>query len=170
MLVKPLSNVILAIAPGQREFGIAVFANADLVYFSVKTVKNRKSKKLLFKEITVILQNLFDSFPVKIVVIKSVSQYQKLSANLVKIVKQIEVESKRTGLPLVEVSLEQIKSVLCNDDKTTQKRAFESLLILHPELERYWNRPNKWQNDYYAFLFSAVAVGVVYLKTHSKSH
>jgi hypothetical protein len=40
-------------------------------------------------------------------------------------------------------------------------------LASYPELEQYWNRPNKWQNDYYAFLFSAVAVGAVYLKSLS---
>lgn len=168
MRIDSSSNVILAIAPGQRELGIAVFVNDDLIYFSVKTVKNRKSKRLLLKEITEILQNLFDGFSIKIVVTKAVSQYQRLSPNLDKIVEQVKMESQQRGLQVFEVTLEQIKSTLCRDKKSTQKKAFETLLISYPELKRYWSRPNKWQNDYYAFLFSAVAVGTVYLKSLSE--
>lgn len=161
-------NVILAIAPGKRELGIAIFVGVDLVYVSVKTFKHRKSIKPLLKEITGILQKLFESFSVKMVVTKAISQYQKLSPDLERIVERIKFESKQKNL-LREVTLEEIKSVLCKSEKATEKKAFESLLVSYPELKRYWNRPNKWQNDYYAFLFSAVAVGAVYLKTLSES-
>jgi hemoglobin-like flavoprotein len=71
-------------------------------------------------------------------------------------------------LPLIEITLEQIKTELCKNENQTQKKSFESLLIEYPELRRFWNRPNKWQNDYYSFLFSAVAVGAVFLKTRPK--
>ncbi|HSK73515.1 MAG TPA: hypothetical protein VK892_17595 [Pyrinomonadaceae bacterium] len=161
-------NVILAIAPGKRELGIAVFAGADLVYASVKTLRYRKSNRRSLKEITGILQKLFESFAVKTVVIKSISQYQKRSPDLEKIAGRIKSESAKNNLETGEVTLEQIKLVLGKDKTPTEKKAFEALLESYPQLERYWNRPNKWQNDYYAFLFSAVAAGAVYLKTHSK--
>lgn len=67
-------NVILAIAPGKRELGIAVFADTDLVYVSVKTIRQRKSRRGLLKEITEILQKLFESFAVNTVI-------KNLSAN-----------------------------------------------------------------------------------------
>lgn len=158
-------TVILAIAPGKRELGVAVFVADDLVYVSVKTIRHRKSRKLLLGEITDILEKLFEGFPIKIVVTKSITQYQKLSPDLERIVKRIKIESDRKGLQVIGITLEQIKSVLCKDEKATEKKAFESLLTEYPQLENYWDRPNKWQNDYYAFLFSAVAVGAVYLKT-----
>lgn len=161
-------NLILAIAPGKRELGIAVFVERDLVYVSVKTIRQRKSRRGLLKEITGILQRLFQSFAVKTVVIKSISQYQKRSPDLEKIAEWIKAESVKNNLETEEVTLEQIKFVLGNSHTSTEKKAFEAMLATYPELKRYWNRPNKWQNDYYAFLFSAVAAGVVYLKTHSK--
>lgn len=158
-------NVILAIAPGKRELGIAVFTGADLVYVSVKTIRHRKSRKLLLREIAAILRQLFEEFSITIVVIKAITQYQKLSPDLKRIVARIRFESDQEGLQVIGITLEQIKSVICKDEKATEKKAFETLLADYPQLEKYWNRPNKWQNDYYAFLFSAVAVGAVYLKT-----
>lgn len=159
------SRVILAIAPGKREFGIAVFVGTDLTYASVKTLRKDPLKKSLFESITGMLQKIFENFSIEIVVVKAISQYQKLSPDLDKIIKRIKFEGQRKNLPVVEVSIEQIKAVLGNGEKITEKRAFEALIESYPELEKYRNRPNKWQNDYYAFLFSAVAVGVVYLKT-----
>ena len=158
--------ILLAIAPGKRELGIAVFVGADLIYASVKTIRQRGAGKFLFKEITCILQKIFKDFSIKVVVIKAISQYQKLSPNIEMIVERIKFESAEKGLKAEEIKLEEIKCVLCKSKKGTEKRAFEMLLMTYPELKRFWQRPNKWQNDYYAFLFSAVAVGAVYLKTH----
>jgi RNase H-fold protein (predicted Holliday junction resolvase) len=158
-------NVILAIAPGKRELGIAVFVGADLVSASVKTIRRRKSRKLLLREIAVILRQLFEEFSITIVVIKAITQYQKLSPDLKRIAERIKLEADQKDLQVIGITLEQIKSVLSKDEKATEKKAFETLIEDYPQLEKYWNRPNKWQNDYYAFLFSAVAVGAVYLKT-----
>lgn len=162
-------NVVLAIAPGKRELGVAVFSGARLLDASIKTIRNQKSKKSLSKEIAGIMEKLFQDFPIRIVVIKAISQYQRLSPDLESIVACIKFESEREGLQITNITIEQIKSELCEDEKATEKRAFKALLASYPELKRYWNRPNKWQKDYYAFLFSAVAVGVVYLKTINKS-
>lgn len=170
MQMNSSTNVILAIAPGKREFGVAVFSGINLLYFSVKTIKNQKSKKSLSKEITRILGKIFQDFAVTVVVIKAISQYQKLSPDLERIVEHIKFEARQKGLQSAEITIEQIKLVLGKGDKPTEKQAFKMLLASHPELKRFWNRPNKWQNDYYAFLFSAVAVGLVYLKTHSESN
>ncbi len=141
-------NVTLAIAPGKRELGIAVFAGVDLVYVSVKTIRHRKSNNSLMKEVTGILQILFKGFSVKIVVCKAISPYQKLSPDIERIVERIEFESREKGLQIIEITIEQIKSELCKSEKPTEKKAFETLLVSYPELRRYWNRPNKWQNDY----------------------
>lgn len=161
-----MNNVTLAIAPGKR-VGIAVFSGFDLIYIEVKTIKHQKSNKNIFEEITVLLKKLFQEFSINAVVIKAVSQYQKLSPVLDEVVGHIKSKCGQHALRAVEITLEQIKSELCKTGKPTQKKAFESLLAAFPQLEQYWNRPNKWQNDYYAFLFSAVAVGAVYLKTVS---
>jgi RNase H-fold protein (predicted Holliday junction resolvase) len=164
------TKFILAIAPGKREFGVAVFSAFEPVYVSVKTIRNQKSKENSLEKMSSILRKLFEEFSIGLVVTKSISQYQKLSPDLERIVEHIRFEAIRNGLQVVEITVEQIKSELCKNENPTEKRAFEMLLASYPELERYWNRPNKWQNDYYAFLFSAVAVGAVYLNTLSQKN
>lgn len=156
-------QIILAIAPGNREFGVAVFIGAELLYYSVKTLN---PKKHLPPQVSGLLRKFFRWFSPQVVVLKSINQYQKLSDNLELIVGQIRVEAEQNNLQVIEISFEQIKRELYPKRKSTQKKAFKSLVNDYPELKRFWNRPNKWQNDYYAFLFSAVAVGAVYLKTH----
>lgn len=167
MQMNSSPQAVLAIAPGKRELGIAVFVGADLVYFAVKTIRNRRASNLLQKEVDGILRKLFRNFSVKTVITKSISRYQKLSSDLESIAEHIKSESRKRDLRVREISLEQIKSVFGQNRKITQKKAFETLLTFYPQLRRYWHRPNKWQNDYYAFLFSAVAVGAVYVKTFS---
>ena len=160
--------MMLAVEPGKRELGLAVFNGTELVSFSVKTIRNRKSKRHSFKEINFMMQKLFTGFTVRMVVIKAISQYQKLSPDLESVAARIKFESAQKNLPVAEITLDQIKSVLGHGERSTEKKAFETLLENYPELQMYWNRPNKWQSDYYAFLFSAVAAGVVYLKTSAR--
>lgn len=157
------TNITLAIAPGKRHLGVAVFSGADLIYVGIKSIRSQESKERLLEDVAGILKKLFQEFSIGFVAIKAVSQYQKLSLTLDEIVERINRESRQHGLETAEITLEQIKSALCKTGKPTQGKAFETLLAFYPELARYWDRPNKWQNDYYALLFSAVAVGVVCL-------
>ena len=163
-------KIILAIAPGKRELGIAVFNNTELVYSSVKTIGQGKSADSLYPQVVSAIQSLFEGFAPNIVVVKAVSQYQKLSPDLEKIAGRIRLEAARINLETREITLEEIKSELCKTEEmgATEKKAFRKIITVYPELRKYWNRPNKWQNDYYAFLFSAVAAGAVYLKMLSE--
>jgi len=122
-------DIILAIAPGKRELGIAVFIGADLVYTSVKTIRQRKSRKFLLEDVTGVLQKLFEGFSIKTVVTKTISQYQKLSPDLETVVERVKFEAAQKGLQTVEITLEEIKSILCKSKKGTEKKAFEMLLM-----------------------------------------
>lgn len=164
------TKFILAIAPGKRELGVAVFSGFDLIYVSVKTIRCQESKECSIEKMNGILQKLFKEFSIDIIVTKAISQYQKLSPDLERIVECIKSGANQKELPVIDVSVEQINAELCRSGSSTEKKAFKKLVASYPELKRYWNRPNKWQNDYYAFLFSAVAVGAVYLNTLSQKN
>jgi RNase H-fold protein (predicted Holliday junction resolvase) len=103
-------QTILAIAPGKREIGVAVFDGSDLIYASVKTLRNRASTPALLKEITSVLQKVFDGFPIRIVVIKEISPYQRLSADIEIITRHIKYELSKNGFEVAEITLDQIKS------------------------------------------------------------
>ncbi len=110
-----------------------------------------------------LLDALFEQYSLQSIVLKQVNQYQQTSPDLRSIVSQIKMQAESKHIRVEEISLMQVKSLLCKDGKPTQKKAFQTAAALYPELRQFQNRPNKWQNDYYAYIFSATAVGLVYL-------
>lgn len=167
--MKSLSKTILAIAPGKREFGIAVFNGIELAHFSLRTVKSKRSKKLLKTEIVEMMQECITTFQPQVIAIKTISQYQQKSMILKSILRIVERQAEACKIPWIGISTNQVKAMLSNDEKSTQRKAFENLTIFYPELRQFTDRPNKWQNEYYHNLFSAVSVGLVVLRSLSKS-
>ncbi len=163
--MKSASQIILAIAPGNREFGIAVFCGYELIYFAVRTLSHRRSAALQKEEITELLSELFACFKPQFIALKAVNKYQQTSVALKEIVKLIKRQAKARRIPVTEISLEQVKSFVADAEKQTQKKTFQTLTNMYPELQQFAGRPNRWQNEYYHNLFSAVSVGVVYLKS-----
>ncbi len=157
------SPVVLAIAPGTRECGVAVFEGFKLIYYGVKTsylFNIRQREKI---SIPKLIDDLFKQYSLQSIVLKEVNQYQQTSPGLRLVVNQIKMQAESKHIRVKEISLRQVKSLLCKDGKQTQKKAFETVANLYPELRQFQNRPNKWQNDYYAYIFSATAVGLVCL-------
>lgn len=166
--MKSRSKKILAIAPGNRTFGIAVFDGVELAHFRLCSLYSNQSSKLLQREIVKLIQGCILTFRPHAVAVKAISQYQKKSAILRSTARTIERQVDRSHIALTQVSLDQVKAVLCKCEKPTQIKAFEHLTVLYPELKRYFDLRHKWQNEYYHNLFSAVAVGVVLLRSFSK--
>lgn len=159
----------MAIAPSKKFFGVAVSSGAELTHFSVRRLPNETSKKLLKDVIPSLTHELIALFSPQVIVVRAASQYQKTSTILRSAIEIIRQEAAVCKLKFTEVSLAEVKLALCDDQRATQKKAFQNLIALHPELRQFADRPNKWQNDYYHNLFSAVSVGVVFLRSLSKS-
>jgi RNase H-fold protein (predicted Holliday junction resolvase) len=159
--------VVLAIAPGTREWGIAIFEGFNLIYYGVKTFHHLKSSEDEKTSISKLLDDLSKRHSLQSIIVKQVNQYQQTSLGLTSIVKQIKNLAETKHIRVEEISLVQVKSLLCKNRKTTQKKAFETVANLYPELRQFQNRPNKWQTDYYAYIFSATAVALVYLNNLS---
>ncbi len=158
-LSKPVNT--LALAPGKREFGVAVFTGIDLTYFSLKSLRDMSSEGVLMNETAILIRQLIDNFEPRVIAVKAISQYQLTSSALKLITQVLKHEAEISKIPLIEISLTEIKSMLCNNEKATKEEAFRSLGNIYPELIHFMNRPNKWQNEYYNNLFTAVSVGVV---------
>ncbi len=157
------SPVVLAIAPGTRECGVAMFEGFKLIYYGVKTSHPLNSIQRGNISISKVLDDLFEQYTLKSIVLKQINQYQQTSPGLKLLVSQIKRQAELKHIRVEEISLTQVKTLFCKDGKPTQKKAFQRVAALYPELQQFQNRPNKWQNDYYAYIFSAMAVGLVCL-------
>jgi hypothetical protein len=166
--MKSATKNILAIAPGRREFGVVVFCGNELTYFAVRNLQNRHSEKLLKNEVGKLVRRMIAFSQPEIIAVKAVSQYQKPSATLKVIVRIIKQQAAVNQILVAEISLNEIKAALCDDEKPMQKKAFQKLAAMYPELRQFSNCSTRWQTEYYHNLFAAVAVGVVCFKSLSK--
>lgn len=161
--MKTNPPVVLAIAPGTREFGVAIFHGFELVYFAVRNFRRELTAKHINREIPNLLKELCQPRKPQILALKEINQYQRASSKLLSIVGCIKQQAYSNEIPVVEISLAQIKGLLGDGKKPTQAKVFQKVAALYPELRQYRNRPSRWQSEYYACIFSAVAVGLVCL-------
>lgn len=161
------SRPVLALAPGKRFFGVAVFRGAELTHFSIRRLRNDKSTTPLKKAISALVNQLLSEFQPQIVVVRSQSKYQKLSTTVGSTIRLIEEETNARRVELVAVCLEEIRLILGTGKQSSQKSAFRNLANIYPELKQFLNRPNKAQTEYYHNLLAAVSVGVVFLRSRS---
>lgn len=155
--------ILLAISPGTREFGVAVFHGFELVYFAVKIFKHGTSAKHLRKEVITFWQEFSEHYKPDILALKEINQYQQTSSTLLAIANCFKTQAEKSQVLHMEISLAQIRTLLGNCKKPTNKKVFQRIATLYPELQQYANRPSKGQRNYYAYIFSAVAVGLVCL-------
>lgn len=163
-MTKNKLPIVLAIAPGTREFGVAVFREFELVYFAVKRLKHGTISKHLKSEVIALWRELFESYSPKVLAFKRINQYQQTSQTLLLIAECLKKQAADRQIKTVEISLAQIRLLLGSSHrKPTQKLIFQRITALYPELEQYRNRPSRGQENYYAYILSAVAVGLVCL-------
>lgn len=164
--LKPIK--VLALAPGKREFGLAVFTGIELTYFLLKSFRKTRPEPVLINEVVTLTRELIESYHPGIIAIRAISKYQQTSSFLKQVRKALKHEAAINKVPYTEVTLNQILSRYGNNKNATKKDAFRDLVRLYPELNQFMDRPNYWQDKYYNNLFMAVAVGVFLLKTQNQ--
>ena len=154
------SSTILAIDPGTRELGFAVLAGEELLYYGVKTVTNRKSPSQVLEIVSGFIKKLIESYNPSILAIEKMFVTQKNSALLAVVAEQVKALAREYGLLIFEYAPSSLRKRLCQTGRATKREAARILSLRYSELARYYNRTRMWEQDYYANLFDAIAVGV----------
>ena len=103
---KPIK--ILAINPGTKYLGIAVFHDGDLRDWSIKVMAGKWSQGKLIKAQAIITELLFQYRP-DAIVLKSLNPFRR-SGNLERLVGEIQSISGKKGITIHEYSIEDLKS------------------------------------------------------------
>jgi len=156
-----ISTTILAIAPGTRELGIAVIQNAELLFYGVKTINNRKNPQMILEAISNQIRNLVKKYRPTHLAIEKIITKQSSYALLAVAADQIKSVAKELNLLISEYLAATVRKQLCQTGRATKRETVEVLTTSFPELKRYALRTTKWECDYYGNLFDAVAVGVI---------
>jgi hypothetical protein len=158
-------NRILAICPGTREIGIAVFEDMDLLYYGTKDLgrfRQGNTPHSLAREAARRVEDVIHKYGPQSLVLKQLRPLQCLNSRLVQMTGQIKATGEQRKLLLHEREAITARACLCPYERPTRRRTTIRLAHLYPELSRYVSNVTLWQRHYYAPMFDAIAVGYLF--------
>jgi len=150
---------ILAINPGTRYIGIAVFEGPELLDWRVKVFKGKWSKEKL-KKILASVRLSIERYEPDALVIKRLHRCRS-SANLNLLVTRIKQLARRKGLRAYQYSIKEAETFLIRDYRANKRNLAELLASKYPELMHEFNKEKTNKNSYYLRMFEAVGLGAV---------
>lgn len=158
MHTKPTK--ILAIDPGTREIGVAVLEGEALVYYGVKTIRNRKRPQQVLREAARIINRLIEDYKPSVLAIEKMFLIQKNASLLIVVADEIKATVQAAGLAIYEYAPTAVRKQICQTGKATKRAVAGIIAGRYLELARYLKGKSKWEELYYANMFDAIAVGL----------
>jgi acid stress-induced BolA-like protein IbaG/YrbA len=145
---------ILAINPGSRYLGIAVFMGTELRDWAVRLVRREKIQSLISEYI--------DQYDIHAVALKKLhpSRTSPALRQLVSLVKRI---AKKHGLTLREYSIDEVERALLAQKRQNKRLLMEEVVIRYPFLLSELQREERNKNPYLIRMFETVGIGSVCL-------
>jgi len=152
---------ILAIAPGTRHLGFAIFDGTELVRFGVRSFLGRKTKMRLHSQALVFLDSLSERQHPTMLAIEDVFYVQARSCPaLHSLILLIRHWGKARKLKVVRYLPTTVKAHFCSGKKTRHALA-EAILLRYGFLYTYLKPEKKKTRHYWQQMFDAVALGAL---------
>ena len=152
---------ILAIDPGTKEIGVAVLDEEELIYYAVKTIRDRGTAQKVLRQAVAVVIDLIATHQPDCVAIEKMFVVQKSAALLSVVAEEIKSAARGTGLDVYEYAPTTIRKFICQTGKATKEEVAKIVAGRYPELARHLNSVTRWERKYYANMFDAVAVGLM---------
>ena len=150
---------ILAINPGTRYVGIAVFEGPELLDWRVKVIKGKWSKEKQQK-IMMMLRSFIERHEPDVLAIKKLHRCRS-SVNLNHLTSRIKQLSKRKGLRIHQYSIKDVESFFFPGVKSNKSKLAETLTSKYPFLLHEFKKEKSNKNSYHIRVFEAVSLGAV---------
>lgn len=153
---------VLAIAPGTRHLGVAVFEGAELVRFGVKTFEGKKTAQSLSTRIEEYLEDLYQRhLPATLAVEEVFYAQARLSPLLRPLVTVVKRWGRKKGLRVVSYLPPNVKERMC-PGKRTRRNLAEAVVRRFSFLHSFLKQ-GRTQNaqEYWRQMFDAVALGML---------
>lgn len=155
---------LLAIDPGIRGMGIAVFEDGNLIYHAVEVISGKSSRETLANGRKIILRLIRDFRPQTIVIEKPYFLNNKNSLLHV-LTTQMKSIAVRSEVKVTEIAASTVKKFLTGDGQASKDEVCRAVITRFSELKAYRTRERKWKQRYHQNRFDAVAVGMTFNST-----
>ncbi len=127
---------IIAIDPGTRYQGIAVFQDKKLIFSSVKILYDDGSLKERLKEVENLFFSLIEDYAPDVLVIeRSLFSLTEQSKLLEAIIREIKRLAKKEGIKVCEFSALAVRKIICGDAGADKKNVAKKVSLIYPELK-----------------------------------
>lgn len=154
---------ILAVDPGRRTLGVAVFEDAALRYYAVKTLRVPSTIKSVRRAAAQIIDGLIDTYEITHLVIEQPLVIQRRSQLLAHVISAFKTKARRKGLLINEYAPQAVRRHICKDAHPSKREVAREITARYPELSQYTSFQSRWSILYYEKIFGAVAVGLTAL-------
>jgi len=151
------SHTVLAVNPGTRYLGIAVFRGQQLQDWRVKILKGTWSKEKLKRALTIVSMWI-ERYRPDLVAMKRLHP-SRSSRGLNSLHNQIQKLCLRKKLTLTQYTIKQLEVVFCQEQRRNKRNLAEAVTALYPELTCDLNTEKQRRNPYHMRMFEAVALG-----------
>jgi Holliday junction resolvasome RuvABC endonuclease subunit len=151
---------ILAIDPGTKHIGVALLENEELIDYGVKTIRDRRTAQTILHQASHIVTDLIQAHKPDFFAIERMFVIQKSAALLSVVAEEMKTTARAIGLQVYEYSPSAVRKFLCDSGRATKANVAAVVTEKFPELSRHLQKKHKWETDYYANIFDAIAVGL----------
>jgi Holliday junction resolvasome RuvABC endonuclease subunit len=152
---------ILALDPGTREVGFAAFSGERLLHFGVKSFRRRRPQCLLLGDISRAVASLAARHGAEVIALERPRRAGQGSALLDPTIGEMRKAAARCGIEVREYAQQEVRRIVCGAGGTTKRDAARLLAKRYPELSGRLSPHSRWEEQYWARAFDAVAVGLV---------
>lgn len=158
---------VLAINPGTKYLGLAVFAGPELRHWQIKVFKGKWSKAKLARIISVVA-SLIDRFEPEALILKRLHP-SRSSRQLNELVFELQNAAWKRGLSIQDFSIGELERCFSTGKKLNRREMAEAVVAEYPLIFNEWQKEKNHKNSYYIRLFEAVALGSVWLKSQDRT-
>ena len=149
--------MVLAVNPGTRYLGLAVFYGNYLRDWRTKALKGPWSEEK-FKNTLSIVSALIGQYEPEILAVKKLHP-SRSSQNLDTLTIEIEQLGFQDGLAVKRYSIKELEAFLCQDAPKNKRNLAEAVAAKYPELYLELMTERTRKNPYHMRMFEAVALG-----------
>lgn len=156
---------ILAIDPGTREMGVAVFETDRLIYHGVEIFPRLPSPQQQLKQVrTAVVRPHHDFRPDVLVLEKAFIGKSRGAVLLNALGEQIAALGRHRGITVVTIAPNVVKKAVAGYGWATKAEVAKAVAGRYPRLKAYLPPGRKWKLQRHYNMFDAVALGVAFRK------
>ncbi len=157
---------ILAIDPGTRHVGIAVFHGSRLIYHGVLAMLYRRQLAAVRRNTRVLLQELLQDFRPKVLTIEENSiGGSRARSRLHAVVSETRRIGRREGVEVITKAASTVKKLVTGNGRASKEQVARAAARQYLELKAYLRQTTKWRARYHGNMFDAVAIGLAVADT-----